>query len=42
VPEALAEQRLAPRPEGLDRGILRKMMKSEEIQPTFSSVVQIV
>ena len=27
---------------GLDRGILRKMMKSEEIYTTFLPVVQIV
>ena len=42
VPEARAERRRVPRRAGLDRGILRKMMKLNEIQATFLPFVQIV
>jgi predicted transposase YbfD/YdcC len=38
----IAGPQLSPRRAGLDRRILRKMMKSEEIQATFLPIVQIV
>ena len=38
----LRTRSLVPRREGLDREILRKMMKSDEIQAPFLAVVQIV
>jgi hypothetical protein len=40
--ETLADRPPMPRRVGRDRGILRKMMKSEEIYTTFLPVVQIV
>ena len=40
--ETLADRPPMPRRVGRDQGILRKMMKSEEIYTTFLPVVQIV